>query len=103
MTFALAFLPNVPMRVFLLSMTILCQFIALIWYTLSFIPFARQFIRSYVNNSSFCSCFHSQNVRWLIIELISLSLYIYLYQYSNTKNLFVIIRMNFGMICRFKE
>ena len=37
---------SIPGRIFLLVLAILCQFMALIWYTLSFIPFARDLVKN---------------------------------------------------------
>ena len=33
---------NIPIRLLLIVLSIILQFVALIWYTLSFIPFARE-------------------------------------------------------------
>lgn len=47
LTLFLAFFPgNIPGRIFLLVFAILFQFMALVWYTLSFIPFARDLVKN---------------------------------------------------------
>lgn len=55
LTLFLAFYPNyIPIRMLLLVVTILCQFLALSWYTLSFIPFARDLVKNCCMET-FCS------------------------------------------------
>jgi antibiotic biosynthesis monooxygenase (ABM) superfamily enzyme len=45
LTLFLAFYPReIPLRVMWLVFSIFCQFVALMWYTLSYIPFARQIV-----------------------------------------------------------
>ena len=41
-TLTLAYYPgDIPMRLLLIVISILCQFLALLWYTLSYIPYGR--------------------------------------------------------------
>lgn len=48
LTLFLAFFPgDIPGRLALLVIAIICQFTALAWYTLSFIPFGRDFVRKF--------------------------------------------------------
>jgi hypothetical protein len=43
LTLFLAFYPgDIPVRIMWLVFSIFCQFLALVWYTMSYIPFARQ-------------------------------------------------------------
>jgi hypothetical protein len=42
LTLTLCFAPNVPSRTGLVLLSVCCQFLALIWYTLSYIPFGRK-------------------------------------------------------------
>eukprot|EP01031_Cornospumella_fuschlensis_P037256 gene37256-45227_t len=54
-TLFLAFYPSyIPGRLVLLVLSIVLQFLALTWYTLSFIPFARDLVASCLSRS--CGC-----------------------------------------------
>ncbi|DAZ94968.1 TPA: hypothetical protein N0F65_000063 [Lagenidium giganteum] len=41
-TLILCFSPNFPYRVALVMLSVTCQFVALIWYTLSYVPYGRR-------------------------------------------------------------
>ena len=57
LTLVLAFYHGViAYRVLLLMVCILCQFLALCWYTISFIPFARDILLSCIKDTCFRSC-----------------------------------------------
>ena len=65
LTLALAFYPgNIPLRVLLITISIVCQFCALLWYTLSYIPYGRDLTLScmkgvcpsYVGQALTCDC-----------------------------------------------
>lgn len=45
LTLFLAFYPgDIPLRLFWMVIAIFCQFLALVWYTISYIPFAREMV-----------------------------------------------------------
>lgn len=57
LTLFLAFYPKeVVARLLWLVLSIMCQFLALVWYTLSFIPFARDLVKTCLRDRCCCSC-----------------------------------------------
>ena len=51
-TLFLAYYPNyIPLRLLLIVSSILCQFLALLWYTLSYIPYGRSLTLSCLRNT----------------------------------------------------
>ena len=60
-TLFLAFYPGeIFLRVLWLVLSIFCQFLALVWYTLSYIPFAREVMQGICRESCFKSCCATQ-------------------------------------------
>jgi hypothetical protein len=56
-TLFLVFYPGeIPVRLLFVLISIVLQFLALVWYTISFIPYAREIISSICQDSC-CSCF----------------------------------------------
>lgn len=53
-TLVLCFSPHVPVRLALVVVSILCQFSALVWYSLSYIPYGRAIFRSCLLRSIGC-------------------------------------------------
>ena len=49
----------IPLRSLLLLFSIICQFLALSWYSISFIPFARDFVKSCCYTTC-CGCLKPQ-------------------------------------------
>jgi hypothetical protein len=57
MTLFLAFYPgDIPVRVLFVLISIILQFLALVWYTLSFIPFARDVVSQCCSDMCCSSC-----------------------------------------------
>jgi hypothetical protein len=51
LTLFLAFFPkDIPARLLWLVLSIFCQFLALMWYSLSYIPFARDIMKAFCKN-----------------------------------------------------
>mmetsp|Transcript_11402 Transcript_11402/g.18558 ORF Transcript_11402/g.18558 Transcript_11402/m.18558 type:complete len:193 (+) Transcript_11402:126-704(+) len=64
MTLFLAFYPDdIPFRMGLLVLAIFVQFLALAWYTLSFIPFGRDLVRNCCLNTC-CQCNMCKDNSW---------------------------------------
>ncbi len=68
-TLSLAFYPHdIPLRALLIVLSILCQFFALFWYTLSYIPYARDLTLSclkgicptYISKVFACQCLEDE-------------------------------------------
>lgn len=55
LTLFIAFFEDMPARSFLLVLCIITQFLAMIWYTLSYIPYARTAIKSWCLDTC-CRC-----------------------------------------------
>ena len=56
-TLFLAFYPDyVPQRIILLVFSIFLQFLALTWYSISYIPFARDLVKNCCYNSCCAGC-----------------------------------------------
>jgi hypothetical protein len=56
LTLFLAFYPEeIPVRVLWLVLSILAQFLALVWYTLSYIPFGRDFVSKFFRETCCCA------------------------------------------------
>ena len=87
LTLFLAFYPReITFRLFWLVLSIICQFLALTWYTLSFIPFARDIVKK------FCAdyCCRSCSVTQVRFPDISLLLFLIL-DYIDISRLFVML------------
>lgn len=67
LTLFLAFYPKpIVLRMLWLVLSILCQFLALVWYTLSFIPFARDILKKFCSDYCCRSCSLTQQVSIII-------------------------------------
>ena len=57
LTLFLAFYPNtIPLRLLWLIISIVCQFCCLIWYSLSYIPFANEILKSILRQICCSQC-----------------------------------------------
>mmetsp|Transcript_3669 Transcript_3669/g.5740 ORF Transcript_3669/g.5740 Transcript_3669/m.5740 type:complete len:189 (-) Transcript_3669:5-571(-) len=66
LTLFLAFYPGeIPLRLFWLVLAIFCQFLALIWYSLSFIPFAREIMKTICRETCCRNCCPAQDDGWV--------------------------------------
>ena len=57
----------VPGRVPILITVIICQFLALCWYTISFIPFARDIVKSCINKHC-CCCLNESGASYSVMS-----------------------------------
>lgn len=96
-TMILAFYPHfIPLRLMWLVISVLLQFLALIWYSLSYLPFARDLVKSCLINTCCSSCKNYFEVR----ELRMYASIVYMYRIvAFTCFLLTIITINLLFLC----
>ena len=73
-TLFLVFYPGeIPLRVLFVVLAIVFQFMALVWYTLSFIPFAREMLSGCMSSICFDSC---KVIRFSFVDILCLNVYL---------------------------